>query len=90
MPQPPANPDSDLQASTAELLVGVINEANHIFAGRHNWLSPLTSEQERQQFISRCCDWWNHFVCPAMDRVGAEWNETRQRFEMPEANDLSR
>ncbi len=54
----------------AALLVEVINEANRIFAGRHNRLSPLTSEQERRQFIARCCAWWNHLLCPAMGRVG--------------------
>lgn len=82
----PPNPKLDFETSSSAVLLEVINDANRIFDGRHNWLSPITTEQERQQFISRCCDWWNYFVCPAMDRFGAVWNEARQRFEIPENN----
>ncbi len=78
-PQPSLKPAHCEYA--VDMLLNVINEANCFFAGRHNWLSPLTSDEDRQQFVARCCEWWNHSVCPAMDQVGAEWNETQQRFE---------
>lgn len=87
MPHHQANPKPHREMSSAEVLLEVINDANRIFGERHNWLSPATTEQDRQQFISRCCDWWNYFVCPAMDRFGAVWNEERQRFEIAENND---
>jgi hypothetical protein len=64
------------------MLLQIINDANHVFADRHNWLSPLTRDEERKQFVARCCHWWNHTVCPAMDRIGAVWNEGKQRFEL--------
>jgi hypothetical protein len=70
-----------MEHAPTEMLLNVINDANRIFAQRHNWLSPLTSDEERQQFIARCCDWWNHLVCPTMDRIDATWNEGKQRFE---------
>ena len=67
-----------------ETLLAAINAAHDVFAGRHNWLSPLTSDDERRQFIARHCDWWNNIACPAMNSVGAVWNQQRQRFEFPE------
>jgi hypothetical protein len=77
------NPDSALAGSlSAALLLEVVNSANRIFAGQHNWLSPLTCDEERKQFIVRCCAWWNDCVGPAMDRVGATWNEAQQCFEI--------
>ena len=61
-------------------LLAAINAAHDVFQNRHNWLSPLTTEEERKQFIARYCDWWNNVACPAMDAVGARWNEQEQRF----------
>lgn len=58
------------QESATDILLGVINHAKRIFAGRQNWLSPLTSDEQRKEFISRCC-WWNRAVYRAMERVGA-------------------
>ena len=66
-----------------ETLVETINAAHEVFQARHNWLSPLTSDEERRQFIVRCCEWWNNIVCPAMDTIGAVWNEQEQCFEFP-------
>ena len=63
-----------------------INAAHEVFQARHNWLSPLTSDEERRQFIARCCEWWNNIVCPAMDTIGAVWNEQEQCFELPVVN----
>lgn len=83
MPHHQASPDRDGHLSPTEMLLDVIKDANRIFAGRHNWRSPATTEHDRQQFVSRCCDWWNYLVCPAMDRCGAVWNEAQQRFEIP-------
>ena len=34
-----------------ETLVKAINAAHEVFQARHNWLSPLTSDEERRQFI---------------------------------------
>ena len=82
MPRHHPSLESRPQVSPTEVLLDIINDANRVFAGRHNWLSPMTSDEERKQFISRCCEWWNCFVCPAMDRVGAVWNEAHQRFEI--------
>jgi hypothetical protein len=67
----------------AETLVKTINAAHEVFQARHNWLSLLTSDEERRQFIVRCCEWWNNIVCPAMDTIGAVWNEQEQCFELP-------
>jgi hypothetical protein len=66
-----------------ETLLMAINAAHEIFQARHNWLSPLTNDEERKQFIVRCGDWWNKTICPAMDAIGAVWNEQRQCFELP-------
>jgi hypothetical protein len=62
--------------------VKTINAAQEMFQNRHNWLSPLTSDEERRQFIARSCEWWNEIVCPAMDTIGAIWSEREQRFEL--------
>ncbi len=63
-------------------LIAAINQANQIFADRHNWLSPTTTDQERMQFVARCCRWWNDVVCPTMEKIGVVWNERKQRFEI--------
>jgi hypothetical protein len=77
------NPNSNLpEFSPTGVLLEVANSAHRIFAGRHNWLSPLTSEEERKQFIVRCGAWWNDCVGPAMDRVEAAWNEAQQCFQI--------
>ncbi len=89
MPGHQPNPQAHPEMTSTQMLLELINNANGIFGERHNWLSPSTTEHDRQQFISRCCNWWNYLVCPAMDRVGAVWNEERQRFEIAE-NDNSR
>jgi hypothetical protein len=78
--QPDAGPSAP-QHAAADMLLEVINDANRIFGHRHNWLSPLTSDQERKEFIARCCEWWNTIVCPTMDRIGAVWDNRKQRFE---------
>jgi hypothetical protein len=69
------------QPGAAEMLLEAINRANRIFGHRHNWLSPLTSDQERKEFIARCCQWWNTIVCPTMDQIGVVWDDRKQRFE---------
>lgn len=65
MPRLQSSLESGAQQSAADMLLDVVNDANRIFAGRHNWLSPVTSDEERKQFIWRCCQWWNCFVCRA-------------------------
>lgn len=82
MPRHHPSLESSPQVSLTEVLLDIINDANRVFAGRHDWLSPMTSDEERKQFISRCCEWWNCFVCPAMDRVGVVWDEAHQCFEI--------
>ena len=66
-----------------QLLLATINAAHNVFQNRHNWLSPLTTNGERADFIAAACVWWNNVVCPAMDSIGALWNEDKQRFELP-------
>jgi hypothetical protein len=77
----PATAATEHAPADMNLILNIINDANRIFGQRHNWLSPLTSDEEHKQFIARCCDWWNHLVCPTMARMGAVWDERKQRFE---------
>ena len=70
----------DREWLAVDALLRVINAAHPIFRKRHNWLSPLTTDEERRQFIADCCAWWNETVCPTMDRIGAIWSERQQQF----------
>lgn len=79
MPRPQRDPAMN-EGAQVDTLLAAINAAHGVFQNRHNWLSPLTTDDERKQFIARYCDWWNNVVCPAMDAVGARWNEQDQRF----------
>lgn len=36
------------ERAPAEMLLELINGANHVLGGRHNWLSPVTTEQDRK------------------------------------------
>lgn len=83
MPRHRPSPGPGTQEPATDILLHAVNDANPIFGGPYHWLSPLTSDEERKQFISRCCR------RPAMERVGAVWNEARQCFEILERNGSS-
>ena len=82
---PAANQPTDPSGEhvCVESLLATINAGHKLFQNRHNWLSPLTTDEERRQFIAAACNWWNNVVCPSMDRIGARWNEQSQCFELP-------